>query len=119
MRRFHSVAKLPRAKDVHGNGKDVLTALAKPRASLRRMGLHDKHGAPPPLGGAALALLVAGCNQEAKPEPPQPRPVPTVTVEKGKVRESVVLTGDIRAENEVNLAFRVGLLHHALSREAA
>ena len=55
---------------------------------------------------SALALLVAGCNQEAKTEPPQPRPVRTVTVEKGKVGDSVVLTGDIRAENEVNLAFR-------------
>jgi membrane fusion protein, multidrug efflux system len=57
---------------------------------------------------SALALLLAGCNQEAKTEPPQPRPVRTVTVEKGKVGDSVNLTGDIRAENEVNLAFRVG-----------
>jgi RND family efflux transporter MFP subunit len=57
---------------------------------------------------SALALFVAGCNQEAKIEPPQPRPVRTVTVEKGKVGDSVVLTGDIRAENEVNLAFRIG-----------
>ena len=57
---------------------------------------------------SALALLMAGCNQEAKTEPPQPRPVRTVTVEKGKVGESVTLTGDIRAENEVNLAFRIG-----------
>ena len=57
---------------------------------------------------SALALLVAGCNQEAKTEPPQPRPVRTVTVEKGKVGDSVQLTGDIRAENEVNLAFRIG-----------
>ena len=56
----------------------------------------------------ALALLAAGCNQEAKTEPPQPRPVRTVTVEKGVVGDSVVLTGDIRAENEVNLAFRIG-----------
>ena len=51
---------------------------------------------------------MAGCNQEAKTEPAQPRPVRTVTVEKGEVGDSVVLTGDIRAENEVNLAFRVG-----------
>lgn len=57
---------------------------------------------------SALALLVAGCNQEAKTEPPQPRPVRTVTVEKGVVGDSVQLTGDIRAENEVNLAFRIG-----------
>ena len=57
---------------------------------------------------SALALLVASCNREAKTEPPQPRPVRTVTVEKGKVGDSVQLTGDIRAENEVNLAFRIG-----------
>ena len=49
-----------------------------------------------------------GCNQETKSEPPQPRPVRTVTVEKGEVGDSVVLTGDIRAENEVTLAFRIG-----------
>ena len=60
------------------------------------------------LGALALALLAAGCNQEVKTEPPLPRPVRTVTVEKGKVGNSVTLTGDIRAENEVNLAFRVG-----------
>ena len=60
------------------------------------------------VGVLALAVLAAGCNQEAKTEPPQPRPVRTVTVEKGVVGDSVVLTGDIRAENEVNLAFRIG-----------
>ncbi len=56
----------------------------------------------------ALAALVAGCRQEAKTEPPQPRPVRTVTVEKGQVGDTVQLTGDIQAENEVNLAFRIG-----------
>ena len=60
------------------------------------------------LVASALALLMAGCNQEAKTEPPQPRPVRTVTVEKGKVGDSVVLTGDIRAENEASLGFRIG-----------
>jgi membrane fusion protein, multidrug efflux system len=59
-------------------------------------------------GVFALALLAAGCNQEAKIEPPQPRPVHTVTVEKGAIGDAVQLTGDIRAENEVNLAFRIG-----------
>ena len=57
---------------------------------------------------SALAFLAAGCRQEAKTEPPQPRPVRTVTVAKGEVGDSVTLTGDIRAENEVNLAFRIG-----------
>jgi membrane fusion protein, multidrug efflux system len=57
---------------------------------------------------SALGLLIAGCNQETKSEPPLPRPVRTVTVEKGEVGDSVTLTGDIRAENEVTLAFRIG-----------
>ncbi len=57
---------------------------------------------------SALGLLLTGCNQETKSAPPQPRPVRTVTVEKGEVGEAVVLTGDIRAENEVTLAFRIG-----------
>ena len=65
-------------------------------------------GLAPLVFASALALLMAGCNQEGKTEPPQPRPVRTVTVEKGEVGDSVALTGDIRAENEVNLAFRVG-----------
>jgi multidrug efflux pump subunit AcrA (membrane-fusion protein) len=34
--------------------------------------------------------------------------VRTITVEKGGVGDAVRLTGDIRAENEVNLAFRIG-----------
>ena len=59
-------------------------------------------------GALAFAVLAGGCNQEAKTEPSLPRPVRTVTVEKGKVGDSVQLTGDIRAENEVNLAFRIG-----------
>ena len=59
-------------------------------------------------GAVGLALLAAGCNQETKTEPPLPRPVRTVTVEKGAIGDVVQLTGDIRAENEVNLAFRIG-----------
>jgi RND family efflux transporter MFP subunit len=59
-------------------------------------------------GAFVLGVIVAGCNQEAKTEPPQPRPVRTVTVEKGAIGDAVQLTGDIRAENEVNLAFRIG-----------
>jgi membrane fusion protein, multidrug efflux system len=100
-----------------------------PPQSLRRLRLHDKHGALPLRGFAlasctpqalersracalvvasALALLMVGCNQETKTEPPLPRPVRTVTVEKGAIGDAVQLTGDIRAENEVNLAFRIG-----------
>jgi membrane fusion protein, multidrug efflux system len=60
------------------------------------------------LGAVALAALASGCRQETKTEPPTPRPVRTVTVEKGAIGDTVQLTGDIRAENEVNLAFRIG-----------
>lgn len=56
----------------------------------------------------ALAMLAAGCERETKVEAPQARPVRTVTVEKGEVGQSVVLTGQIRAENEAALAFRIG-----------
>ena len=56
----------------------------------------------------ALAMLLAGCEREAKPKAPQARPVRTVTVEKDEVGQSIVLTGQIRAENEAALAFRIG-----------
>jgi multidrug efflux pump subunit AcrA (membrane-fusion protein) len=61
-----------------------------------------------PFARSSESWLSACYNQEAKTKPPQPRLVRTITVEKGKVDESVTLTGDIRAENEVNLAFRIG-----------
>lgn len=57
----------------------------------------------------ALALLLAGCKDETVAKaPPQPRPVRTVTVEESKTGETIVLTGQIQAESEAALAFRVG-----------
>jgi len=56
----------------------------------------------------ALAIALSGCKQETKVEPPEPRPVRTVTAEKSEVGELVVLTGQIKAENEAALAFRIG-----------
>jgi RND family efflux transporter MFP subunit len=56
----------------------------------------------------ALAMLVAGCEPETKARGPEARPVRTVTVEKGDVGETVVLTGQINAENEAALSFRIG-----------
>jgi RND family efflux transporter MFP subunit len=55
---------------------------------------------------ALIALAVAGCN---KPAPPaaQVRPVRTVTVERMAEGETVSLTGQIRAKDEVSLAFRI------------
>lgn len=56
----------------------------------------------------ALALLLAGCEPDAKVKAPESRPVRTITVEKGDVGELVVLTGQVMAENEAALAFRIG-----------
>ena len=57
----------------------------------------------------ALALIVAtvaGCH---KPAPPTQaaRPVRTVTVERGAEGETLSLTGQVRAKDEVSLAFRL------------
>ena len=58
---------------------------------------------------SVLALLLGACRQETATEPAAPpRPVRTITAAKGDVGETVVLTGQIAAENEVSLAFRIG-----------
>ena len=56
----------------------------------------------------ALALMLAGCKEETQAKAPEPRPVRTITVANGEVGETVALTGQIQAENEAALAFRVG-----------
>jgi membrane fusion protein, multidrug efflux system len=57
----------------------------------------------------ALILMLSGCNKrETAGEAPPPRPVRTVVVEKGGLAQSIVLTGQIQAEKEVALAFRIG-----------
>ncbi len=56
----------------------------------------------------ALALLLAGCKEETQASAPEPRPVRTVTAAHSEVGETVVLTGQVQAENEAALAFRVG-----------
>lgn len=55
----------------------------------------------------ALVLLVSGCKRETAEEAPPPRPVRTVVVEKGGLGQTIVLTGQILAEKEVALAFRI------------
>ncbi len=57
---------------------------------------------------AALALVLGACRQEKTAAEAPPRPVRTITAGKGDVGETVVLTGQILAENEVSLAFRIG-----------
>ncbi|UFX48275.1 efflux RND transporter periplasmic adaptor subunit [Bradyrhizobium sp. 41S5] len=56
----------------------------------------------------ALVLTLCGCKQEVAKEAPPPRPVRTVVVQKGGLGQSIVLTGQIQAEKEVALAFRIG-----------
>jgi RND family efflux transporter MFP subunit len=55
----------------------------------------------------ALVLLVSGCKRETAEDAPPPRPVRTVVVEKGGLGQTIVLTGQILAEKEVALAFRI------------
>jgi RND family efflux transporter MFP subunit len=58
------------------------------------------------LWAALIAATVTGCD---KPAPPtsQARPVRTVAVEGGAEGETVSLTGQVRAKDEVSLAFRL------------
>ena len=56
----------------------------------------------------AIALLLAGCEQKTKAKTVDARPVRTITAAKGGAGETVVLTGQISAENEASLAFRIG-----------
>jgi membrane fusion protein, multidrug efflux system len=53
-----------------------------------------------------LAATVAGC-EKPPPAPPPPRPVRTVTVEPRAEGDIVSLTGQVRAKEQVSLAFRI------------
>jgi membrane fusion protein, multidrug efflux system len=55
----------------------------------------------------AIALL-AGCERKTAAKAVEARPVRTITAEKSGAGETVVLTGQISAENEASLAFRIG-----------
>jgi len=57
---------------------------------------------------AAAALLLVACRAAEEAPAPEIRPVRTVTVEELPGGETVTLTGRIEAQEEVNLAFRVG-----------
>ncbi len=56
---------------------------------------------------SSLALL-AGCERKTETKAVQARPVRTITAAKSGAGERVVLTGQISAENEASLAFRIG-----------
>jgi len=53
-----------------------------------------------------LVGLLGGC-QEVEAPPPDIRPVRTITVERRVDEQSVSLTGHVRAQDEVSLAFRI------------
>ena len=56
----------------------------------------------------AIALVLVACEQKTKAKTVEARPVRTITAAKGGTGEVVVLTGQISAENEASLAFRIG-----------
>jgi RND family efflux transporter MFP subunit len=58
--------------------------------------------------GATAALWLAACGAPETPSEPEIRPVRAVTVEELPGGETVTLTGRIEAQEQVNLAFRVG-----------
>ena len=53
-----------------------------------------------------IAAALAGCDKKP-PEATQVRPVRTVTVERGAQGETVSLTGQVRAKDQVNLGFQL------------
>src|SRR5215468_4206188 len=55
-----------------------------------------------------LAIALVGCERKTTAKAVDPRPVRTVTAAKGGAGETVVLTGQISAENEASLSFRIG-----------
>ena len=57
---------------------------------------------------AVVAAVLVSCKPSEEPAAQQPRPVRVVTVERQHASDAVSLTGQIEAETEVNLSFRVG-----------
>ena len=58
------------------------------------------------IAAAVLVLAVAGCDRSPPPAPPV-RPVRTVVIDRRAEGETTSFTGQIRAQNEVNLGFRL------------
>jgi RND family efflux transporter MFP subunit len=57
---------------------------------------------------AGVVLLLAGCGDGQEAAPTAGRPVSMVTVEAGKLASDVRLSGEIQAEVNVAIAFRIG-----------
>lgn len=60
------------------------------------------------LATLTVASLVTACGPAAEPTPVEIRPVRAIVVEELPGGETVTLTGRVEAQEEVNLAFRVG-----------
>ena len=60
------------------------------------------------LSAFALIVLLTACKPVEEPEPEPIRPVRVTTVESREGGETVSLTGQVEAREEVNLSFRVG-----------
>ena len=58
------------------------------------------------IAAASVVAIVAGCDEKEAHAPPA-RPVRTVTIEHGLDRETTSLTGQVRAKDQVSLAFRL------------
>ena len=58
------------------------------------------------IAAVLVAATVTGCDKKEAHDPPA-RPVRTVTIERGVNEETVSLTGQIRAKDEISLAFRI------------
>ncbi|MGB8435840.1 MAG: efflux RND transporter periplasmic adaptor subunit [Burkholderiales bacterium] len=61
----------------------------------------------PILVALASAALLAACNRTVEPPPPEIRPVRSMTVDKRGEGQTISLTGNVQAQTEVNLAFRI------------
>ena len=62
---------------------------------------------PNALGAVTALALLAACGQSEEAAAPEVRPVRVITIEERAGGDTVSLTGTVRAEMEVNLAFRI------------
>ena len=58
------------------------------------------------IAAAVIVATVNGCDKKEAHDPPA-RPVRTVTIERGADGETISLTGQVRAKDQVSLAFRL------------
>jgi multidrug efflux pump subunit AcrA (membrane-fusion protein) len=76
-------------------------------ADARAVGMLRRNMRTSTLLFASLATLWLGACDEPATSAPQTQHVRVMTVERRVVSETVVLTGQIRAQDEITLAFRI------------